>query len=139
MKRNSWLYMIFLHILITLPRAWSSAQGTLPPPSGCGCAPGTFCNPLRFCNIKDFLAAVLDAIITIAFPIIVLAIIYTGFLFVTARGDSGKLETAKKALVFTVLGAMLILGAFVFSNTIKSTIEQLRAGSEPAAELTSLP
>lgn len=88
--------------------------------------PGGFKNPIGFNTLKDFLLALLKVIITLAFPIIVLAVVYTGFLFVTSRGSEEKLKTAKKALVWTLIGAMIVLGAFVIANAIKETVDDIK-------------
>lgn len=94
---------------------------------------GGFLNPIGFDSLRDFLLALLQVIITIAFPIIVLAVVYTGFLFVSARGSEEKLKTAKKALVWTLVGAMIILGAFVIANAIKETVDEIKnADAGPA-------
>ena len=85
-----------------------------------------FENPIGFDTLREFLEAILNVILAIAFPLIVLAIIYTGFLFVSARGNTEKLGTAKTALVWTVIGAMIILGAFVFSRAISETVEDIQ-------------
>jgi len=57
-----------------------------------------------------------------AYPIIailaVIAIIYAGFLYVTAFEDEGKTETAKKIIIWVVIGIILVLGAFAAVNTI---------------------
>ena len=86
-----------------------------------------FDNPIKFNTLQDFLKAVLDVIIAIAFPVIVLAIIYTGFLFVSARGRPEALTTAKKSLVWTLIGAMILLGAFVLANAIKQTVDDIKS------------
>ena len=91
-------------------------------------APGAgaeFKNPIGFDTLREFLEAILNVILAIAFPLIVLAIIYTGFLFVSARGNKDKLGDAKRALVWTVIGAMIILGAFVLSRAISETVKDI--------------
>ncbi len=85
-------------------------------------------NPLKdgLDSIPAIIAAVVDDIvIPIAIPFLALAIIYTGFLFVQARGNSTKLEEAKKALQWTLIGGALILGAYVIATAIQSTIANI--------------
>jgi len=91
--------------------------------------PGRFENPIAFDTLSDFLVAVLNVIVTIALPIIVLAIIYTGFLFVSAGGNEEKLKKAKQAIVWTLIGAMIILGAFVLSKAISGTVDEIKRAS----------
>lgn len=83
-------------------------------------------NPLgNIDTIQEFVNKLLELVIQIGTPILVLAIVYTGFLFVKARGNSGELEKAKTSLWWTVVGAAIVLGAFVISSAIQATINNL--------------
>jgi uncharacterized MnhB-related membrane protein len=55
----------------------------------------------------------------------VLAIIYAGFLFVTASGNETKLETAKRALTYALIGTAILLGSVVIAKGIEATIKQV--------------
>jgi heme/copper-type cytochrome/quinol oxidase subunit 2 len=85
-------------------------------------------NPLKsgYTSIPDFLKALLDIVVTIAIPIIVIMIIYSGFLFIKAQGKPEDLITARKALMWTLIGAAVILGASVISYAIKGTVDEIR-------------
>jgi len=52
-------------------------------------------------------------------------VIYAGFQFVTAQGNVTKLETAKRAIVYALIGALILLGAEAISALIQSSIEAL--------------
>ncbi len=81
-------------------------------------------NPLKFGTFSAFLTELLNIIIIIAVPIVVLAVIYAGFLFVTAQGNEEKLKKAKHAIVWTLIGALLILGAKVVADAIQGTVSE---------------
>jgi hypothetical protein len=83
---------------------------------------GKITNPISYNNINDFIKAILRGAIKIGIPIIALAIIYSGFLFVSARGNSEKLSEAKNALLYTCLGAAILLGAWAIAQLISETI-----------------
>ena len=85
-------------------------------------------NPLKFGNIPDFLEALLEIIIRIGFPFVVLAVIYTGFLFVSARGNEQKLTDAKNAFLWTVVGALIVLAAAAISQLISGTVDEITRG-----------
>ena len=87
---------------------------------------GAFCNPLSFDTLSEFLIAILNVVILIAFPIIVLFLIYAGFLFVSAQGNEEKIKLAKRIFLWTVIGALLILGASALSLAIKGTVEDIK-------------
>ena len=88
---------------------------------------GGLCNPLKsaISSIPQLIAAFLKAVVMVALPILSLAFVWTGFLFVSARGSTDKLNTAKRAFFYTVIGAILILGAWLIANLIGTTVSQL--------------
>lgn len=84
-------------------------------------------NPLnsQFSSIPAFIAGALKALAMIALPIISLFLVISGFLFVTAQGNQQKLDTAKKNFFYVVIGALLILGAWILATLIAGTVSQL--------------
>jgi hypothetical protein len=76
-------------------------------------------------NIQDFIAAFLRAVVQISLPILTLFIVYAGFKFVFARGNPGRLDEAKKNFLYVILGAILILGAWVLATLISTTATQV--------------
>jgi hypothetical protein len=85
-------------------------------------------NPTAFANVADFIAGFLRAVTLIALPVIAFFIVLAGFFFVKARGNSGELANAKKNFYYVILGAALILGAWVLATLIGGTITQLVRG-----------
>lgn len=113
-----------------MPIPYTDSQ-TPPPALGSGNPDGVninvrINNPLPFDTVEEFIAKIIEVFLVFAVPIIALAIIYTGFMFVTAQGNEKKLETAKKALTYTLIGAALVLGAFVISKALVSTVEEIK-------------
>jgi hypothetical protein len=86
------------------------------------------CNPLAAENITEFLETVLDVITTLSVPVIAIMIIYAGFMFVTAGGDEGQIEDAKKTALYTVIGAAIILGAELIVTVLENTAGSLGVG-----------
>lgn len=76
---------------------------------------------------KIFAAVVNNIVLPIAVPFIAIMIIYSGFLFVSARkkGSTDDLKKAKETLQYTLIGAGLILGAFVIANALQATLGEL--------------
>lgn len=92
----------------------------------CGtCAPGAICNPIKECDLAALVKDILTGVIKIGIPIIALAIIYCGFLFVSARGNSEKLKKAKDALLYTLIGAAVLLGSWAIAQLISDTVTAL--------------
>ena len=85
-------------------------------------------NPLTGINsIPEFIKALLDIAVSIGTWIAVLFIIYSGFLFIKARGNPTELETAKKTFLWTMVGTAILLGAYVIASAIQGTITQFGA------------
>lgn len=87
-------------------------------------------NPLgsKIVDLSSFIKAIVEIVLVVGIPLLALAIIYAGFLFVKAQGNSEELTKAKHALLYTVIGGALLLGAFVISNAIVSTVNEIGNG-----------
>lgn len=83
------------------------------------------CNPLKVKTIQCLFREVLKIAAEIGSVFIVIGIIYSGFLFVKAQGNQEELAVAKKAITYTAIGAMLVLGAWAFSTGIANTISTI--------------
>jgi heme/copper-type cytochrome/quinol oxidase subunit 2 len=85
-----------------------------------------FANPLgEDMTLTRLLYTILNALILILFPVIIMMIVYTGFLFVVAQGNAQKLQEARRALVWTVIGGAIVLGAVALAQAIQATIEDI--------------
>lgn len=80
-------------------------------------------------TLPGFIEALINIVLIIAVPLLVLAIIYSGFLFVKAQGNSGELEVAKRTLLYTVIGGLLLLGSLVIAEAIKATVDDIKSGA----------
>lgn len=83
------------------------------------------CNPIQANSIQDLLDTILRGMIQVGLPVIALAIVYAGFLFVFARGNSEKLTKAKNALIYTLIGAAVLMGSIAIAEMIKVTVSGL--------------
>lgn len=83
-------------------------------------------NPLKQPDLIAFLQTILDIIMIFAVPLIVFMIIYAGFIFVMDRGSDTKLAEAKRALLYAVVGGVIILGANVILEVIQGTVDAFR-------------
>jgi hypothetical protein len=82
-------------------------------------------NPISVNNINDFIRVILVGVVKIGIPIVALAIIYSGFLFVTARGNPESLKTAKRAFMYSVIGAAILLGSWAIAQLISDTVLEI--------------
>jgi hypothetical protein len=86
---------------------------------------GSIKNPISSNTFEEFLDNLLRAVTNVGGVVVTLAIIYSGFLFVTAQGNEAKLGKAKDALLWSLIGAAILLGAWVISKAILGTVKQL--------------
>src|SRR3989344_6935587 len=117
--------IIGVAVCISLPFLTHAAEG------------GVLQSPLNaaFSSIPGFIEGALKALVIIALPILTLFIVYSGFLFVSAQGNSSNLEKAKQNFMYVIIGAILILGAWVIATLIGGTVTQLVAPTEALSEV----
>ncbi len=83
-------------------------------------------NPVTaFDNLPDLIVALLNIVMLIMTPIVAVMIIYTGYKFVSSRGDPQGVGEAKQMLLAVVIGAAIILGAKIIATAIQGTVNSL--------------
>jgi len=100
----------------------SFAQQTIP--IKCDPSSGKLCNPIPHNTINSFIKVLLEGLLKLGIPLVALAIIYSGFLFVSARGNPESLKKAKDALLYSIIGAAVLLGAWSIAQLISNTVLQ---------------
>jgi hypothetical protein len=123
LKRNV-LKIALISFLVVMPVISLAQQGVDEDigDSVSRCKAGTICNPINENTIQGFIRTFLEGILKIGIPIVALAIIYCGFLFVAARGKPEKITKAKDALLYTLIGAAILLGAWALAKLISDTV-----------------
>ncbi len=96
---------------------------------------GTFCaplvsfaqiiNPLGSVSIPQIIATILSYIAQVGGVFAVIMFIWVGFKFVTAQGNTTKLQEARKMFFWTVIGVAILLGAQLLATIIVGTIKTL--------------
>ncbi len=82
-------------------------------------------NPLKVNTITEAVAFFVNTLIKIAIPFIVIFFIWAGLQFILARGNAEKIGKAKKMFLYTVIGTLLILGAWTITNAIIGTVNSI--------------
>lgn len=105
------------------PPAGGSLTGTPPADTSGG---GGLTNPFNNINsLPELLTAILKGVVEIGAIFLTLMIVYVGFLFVAARGNEEKIRSARDALMWTVIGGLILLGAEAISLVIQATVKTL--------------
>lgn len=82
-------------------------------------------NPLSVGTLPEFITVILGFVQTIGAIFVVLMLIFTGFKFVSAQGKPTELKSARESLMWTVIGALVLLGATAISLGIQETVKSL--------------
>ena len=108
-------FVVFL-VVPVLVSAQPTNSGALPNPLGKDTK-----------SFEGFIEKVLsNVVIPIGSVIVTFFLIFSGFLFVTAQGNEEKLKRAKTAILWTVIGAAVLLGAVAISELVESTVDELK-------------
>lgn len=103
----------------------SSPTNTGTPPATTGQSI-TLLNPLNSgTSLPVLLDEILQFVVKIGSVVIVLMVIYVGFKFVMARGEPDAIIEARQALLWTVVGALILLGAEAIAKAIEATAQAL--------------
>jgi hypothetical protein len=78
-------------------------------------------------TVAEFINKIFGFFVQLGAVVLVLAIVYSGFLFVVAQGNPEKLKKAKEAFKWTVIGGAILLGAQVIAQVIETTLKDLAA------------
>lgn len=78
-------------------------------------------------TVPDFFRAIIEILLVFAIPFVVFFIVWAGFLYVTARGNPQKIAQAHSALLYAIIGGLLILGANLLLDIITNTVDQVRS------------
>ena len=109
------IWMLPLFLFLGAHRAGASCNGLCNPLAGGGIN-----------SIETFVEKFLQAVMYIGFPLAALFIVYAGFRFVFAQGNTEEITKAKQNFMWGVVGIALLLGATALAAIIKATVEQLR-------------
>lgn len=123
-----YLLPIFILIVLIVPLiTFSATPGgvttnsqniTIPNPFNCGGSTN--------CTLMDLILAIFNNIVLpIAAVGVTLWIVWSGFMFIQAQGNPKAIDDAKRNLLWSLIGAGVLLGAAGIAAVVKSTIQAL--------------
>lgn len=107
-----WLVLVFLPLTAlaqTPEQAANTAINQLDFTKGSGAAAG---------DLTDLLNSLLNRIPYFLGGLALLALLYSGFIYVTAFGDATKMETAKKNITWTVIGIIAVAAIYAIIRIV---------------------
>lgn len=89
----------------------------------------TLANPLKGGgNVQTFLLSILDFVIKLGTIVVILMLVLVGYKFVAAQGEPGKITEARDMLLWTIVGALVLLGSKAIALGIEKTVQALSTG-----------
>ena len=76
----------------------------------------------KFDSLALLIGAIIDWLLVFAGALAVIAIVYSGIMYITAGGDPAKAEAAKKNLIWAILGVIIIALALVIVSAVSSIL-----------------
>jgi hypothetical protein len=117
------IYSILLFLPVRVLAACQSQAG------GSGTTPGNgsyqLSNPLCINSLNQLLTDVISIFVKIGSIVVVLFIIYAGLQYVLAQGNPTKIEKAHNTFKYTIIGALIVIGAQVIVDLVTHTVNSL--------------
>ena len=112
---------VFIVGVVSLSMTAYANSGTLPSTDGAA----RIENPAAADSITGFITLAVSKVAEVGLVLLVLAVIYVGFKYVMARGNPKSLEEAHRALLYTFVGGLILIGAELFAKIISATVTGL--------------
>ncbi|MGE5541374.1 MAG: pilin [Bacillota bacterium] len=103
----------------------ASDQNTGSNTDACGNEEGKLHNPLKFCSLPELMDGILQAVVELGAILLIFMLVWVGFLFVAAQGNPEKISAARSALIWVLIGGLILLGAEAISKVIEATVNSL--------------
>ena len=79
-------------------------------------------NPVKGAtDLNGFINKIVTWMMFIVTPVLILMLIYSGFLFVTAQGEAEKLTEAKRTLIYVIVGAKTL--SVIIGNSVNCLVD----------------
>jgi small-conductance mechanosensitive channel len=93
------------------------------PLVSCAAPAATLSNPSPGggATLQDFIALLIKIIQAVGIPALVVAIIYSGYILLTAGGNEVQITKGKVWIFWTLIGAAIVMGAQVIADAVFAT------------------
>lgn len=71
----------------------------------------------------SIVAKAISAALDIAGALVVIMLMYSGYLYITAYGEEGKLTSAKNTLIWSIVGAIIVGSSQIFIILAKQAVK----------------
>ena len=77
-------------------------------------------------SLKEMFRSIIEGLIQLMIPLLVLGLVYAGFLLIKAQGKKGELQKAKNAVMYVLIGIAIILSANLILKVFTDTVEEFQ-------------
>ena len=86
---------------------------------------GALTNPLKDTTLSGLIETILSAVVQLGIVVVTGAIIFAGFKYVTASGNTTKLKQAHEAMYYILIGSAIVLGAYAVRQIVMDTVSSV--------------
>jgi|SRR3989344_5823039 len=125
--KNVSIQLLILSFLIVPIFVLAQPEPTTPPVTIPIDIPNPFnCGGATPCTLMTLITSILNNVVMpVAAVAVVIWIVWAGFTFLTAQGKPAEIEKAKGRLLWSLIGAGILLGAAGISSVVQNTIGAL--------------
>ncbi len=120
MKLRPFLHALFFLGTFFLLPLFALAELTSPTTLLSNPAPGAGT------TLQDFVNLLITIVQWVVLPVLALSIVYAGFMLVSAGGNEDQITKGKTWILWTLVGAAIILGAHVIADVIFGTASNFK-------------
>lgn len=73
-------------------------------------------------TVPAFIFSVINVLLGIIAAIALAVLLWAGFTYVTSLGDEDKIRSAKRIILYTIIGLLMVAGAWVIITALKTLI-----------------
>ncbi len=81
--------------------------------------------------LTSLIGNLIQALLGIVGVIFLVITVYAGFLWMTAQGDTGKVDKAKKMLSNSIIGIVIVVAAYAFTSYVVDALVKASSSTQP--------
>ncbi len=83
-------------------------------------------------SLPALIGKVIQALLGVVGVIFLVLTVYAGIMYMTAGGDPGKVEKAKKIIINSLIGLIIVIGAYAFTSFVVTQLQSASSSATPA-------
>jgi hypothetical protein len=84
-------------------------------------------------SLPVLIGKVIQALLGVVGVLFLVLTVYAGIMYMTAGGDPGKVEKGKKIIINSLIGLIIIIGAYAFTSFVVNELKTASNSGQPAA------